>query len=87
MASSAEDLPLAAAFARGLEVFTRMQSGDADADALASGAAAMRHAVARVDVEGVFSRDETKDDVPTENLRYVLAPWYLAELASRAPTH
>ena len=86
MASPAEDLPLAAAFARGLEVFTRMQSGDADADALASGAAAMRHAVARVDVEGVFSRDETKDDVPTENLRYVLAPWYLAELASRAPT-
>ena len=86
MASPAEDLPLAAAFARGLEVFTRMQSGDADADALASGAAAMRHAVARVDIEGVFSRDETKDDVPTENLRYVLAPWYLAELASRAPT-
>ena len=86
MASPAEDLPLAAAFARGLEVFTRMQSGDADADALASGAAAMRHAVARMDIEGVFSRDETKDDVPTENLRYVLAPWYLAELASRAPT-
>ena len=86
MASSAEDLSLAAAFARGLEVFTRMQSGDADADALASGAAAMRHAVARVDVEGVFSRDETKDDVPTENLRFLLAPWYLAELASRAPT-
>lgn len=86
MASSAEDLPLAAAFARGLEVFTRMQSGDADAEALASGAAAMRHAVARVDVEGVFSRNETKDDVPTENLRYALAPWYLAELASRAPT-
>ena len=46
MASPAEDLPLAAAFARGLEVFTRMQSGDADAEALASGAAAMRHAVA-----------------------------------------
>jgi len=86
MASSAEDLSLAAAFARGLEVFTRMQSGDADAEALASGAAAMRHAVARVDVEGVFSRNETKDDVPTENLRYALAPWYLAELASRAPT-
>ena len=86
MASSAEDLSLAAAFARGLEVFTRMQSGDADAEALASGAAAMRHAVARVDVEGVFSRNETKDDVPTENLRYALAPWYLAELVSRAPT-
>ena len=86
MASSAEDLSLAAAFARGLEVFTRMQSGDADADALASGASAMRHAVARVDVEGVFSRNETKDDVPTENLRYALAPWYLAELVSRAPT-
>ena len=86
MASSAEELPLAAAFARGLEVFTRMQSGDADADALASGASAMRHAVARVDVEGVFSRNETKDDVPTENLRYALAPWYLAELVSRAPT-
>ena len=86
MASSAEELPLAAAFARGLEVFTRMQAGDADADALASGASAMRHAVARVDVEGVFSRNETKDDVPTENLRYVLASWYLAELTSRAPT-
>jgi hypothetical protein len=86
MEGSVDDLPLAAAFARGLDVFTRMQSGHADADSLASGAAAMRHAVTRLDVEGVFSRNESKDDLPTENLRYLLAPWYLAELVSRAPT-
>ena len=36
MAGSVDELPLAAAFARGLDVFTRSQAGDADADTIAA---------------------------------------------------
>jgi hypothetical protein len=86
MSGSVDELPLAAAFARGLDVFTRSQSGDADADTIAAGTAAMRHAVTRVDVEGLLSPNETGDDFPTENLKFLMATWYLAELVSRSHT-
>ena len=85
-AMSVDELPLAVAFKRGLDVLTRMQVGDANAVAIEAGTHAMRHAVTRVDVEGVFSANESRDEFPTENLRYLMAPWYLAELCQRAAT-
>ena len=79
------ELPLAAAFARAGSRCSRAcrrwrrgtptRSRRACGDAPRPGARGHR---------GRLLGNETKDDVPTENLRYVLAPWYLAELASRA---
>ena len=40
----------------------------------------------RIDVEGVFSKNETKDDIATADLRYLLAPFYLAEVVGSTRT-
>ena len=132
-----EDVSYAAAFARGLEAYTRARSGSADEvrvrappppfapfpppsqrcrlppppppqirdraslarapsltpalptpspsqDEIASGLTALRAAASKVDSAGVFSRGETKDDIATRDLRYLLTHHYVAELASRA---
>jgi hypothetical protein len=42
--------------------------------------------VNRIDVEGVFSKNETKDDIATADLRYLLAPFYLAEVVGSTRT-
>ena len=53
---------------------------------VATGVAFLRHAVAQVDRVGVFSSNETKEDISTSDLKYVLAPFYLGEVASRTRT-
>ena len=53
-------------------------------DEIASGLTALRAAASKVDSAGVFSRGETKDDIATRDLRYLLTHHYVAELASRA---
>jgi hypothetical protein len=61
-------------------------SRPADQDAIAAGVAVLRHAVAQVDRVGVFSTNETADDISTADLQYVLAPFYLSEVVSRTRT-
>lgn len=53
---------------------------------VAAGVALLRHAVAQVDRAGVFSSNETKDDIATSDLKYVLAPFYLSEVVSHTRT-
>ena len=53
---------------------------------VSAGVAVLRHAVLQVDRAGVFSSNETKDDIATSDLKYVLAPFYLAEVVSRTRT-
>jgi len=53
---------------------------------VAAGVTVLRHCVALVDRAGVFSSNETKDDIATSDLKFVLAPFYLAEVVSRTRT-
>ena len=48
-----------------------------------AGVAALRRAVEQIDRAGVFSPNETGEDIPTAHLKYALAPFYLAEILTR----
>ena len=48
-----------------------------------AGVAALRRAVEQIDRAGVFSPNETAEDIPTAHLKYALAPFYLAEILTR----
>ena len=52
-------------------------------DTVDAGVAALRRAVEQIDRAGVFSPDETAEDIPTAHLKYALAPFYLAEILTR----
>ena len=55
-------------------------------ETVAAGLALLRHAVEQVDRTGVFSSNETEADIATADLKYALASFYLAEVASRVRT-
>ena len=52
-------------------------------DTVDAGVAALRRAVEQIDRAGVFSPNETAEDIPTAHLKYALAPFYLAEILTR----
>ena len=50
---------------------------------MSTGTAALRASVIAIERAGVFSANETKDDIATGDLKYFLAPFYLSEVRAR----
>ncbi|KAL4444923.1 hypothetical protein ABPG77_003973 [Micractinium sp. CCAP 211/92] len=80
------DLPLPALFqrARGLlkQLDTTPASDPSKQRLVADGAACLRAAAAAADALALFSANEDRDDLATGDIKYLLIPFYQAEVAS-----
>ncbi|KAK8686525.1 hypothetical protein V6N13_125549 [Hibiscus sabdariffa] len=78
-----EDMSLAALFKQARKIhLTVTESGD-DPDLVKKGCELLGKCEDMVNKLGLFSSNETKDDISTANLKYILVPFYLAELTEK----
>ncbi|GFY81831.1 2A phosphatase associated protein of 46 kD [Actinidia rufa] len=54
-----------------------------DQETVRKGCEVLRHCEEMISKLGLFSSNETKDDISTTNLKYMLVPYYLAELTEK----
>ncbi|AQK57288.1 PP2A regulatory subunit TAP46 [Zea mays] len=80
---AAADLPLPALFDRASRLHALASSSALDQDGIRTGVELLRRCDEMVGRLGLFSPNETKDDVSTANLKYLLVPYYLAEMTEK----
>ncbi|KAJ3671198.1 hypothetical protein LUZ60_008624 [Juncus effusus] len=78
-----EDLPLPALFEQARQIHSTASDSSVDQDTLRKGIELLRQCDEMVSKLGLFSSNETKDDVNTTNLKYLLVPFYLGELTEK----
>ncbi|KAL4448055.1 hypothetical protein ABPG75_005274 [Micractinium tetrahymenae] len=80
------DLPLPALFQRARDLLKQLESAPASAPATqrlaAEAAACLRAAAAAADALALFSANEDRDDLATADIKYLLIPFYQAEVAT-----
>ena len=80
------DLPLPALFQRARELLRQLDTAPASAPAtqrlVAEGAACLRAAATVADALALFSANEDRDDLATGDIKYLLIPFYQAEVES-----
>jgi len=79
----AADLPLPALFDRASRLHALASSSALDQDGIRTGVDLLRRCDEMVSKLGLFSPNETKEDVSTANLKYLLVPYYLAEMTEK----
>ncbi|XP_039833364.1 uncharacterized protein LOC120694258 isoform X6 [Panicum virgatum] len=79
----AADLPLLALFDRASRLHALASSSALDQDGIRTGVDLLRCCDEMVSKLGLFSPNETKEDVSTANLKYLLVPYYLAEMTEK----
>ncbi|XP_027335359.1 PP2A regulatory subunit TAP46 isoform X2 [Abrus precatorius] len=77
-----EDMPLPALFERARKIHATAIDSGAD-QLVKKGCEALQKCEEMVNKLGLFSANETKDDISTTNLKYILVPFYLAELTEK----
>ncbi|PSC76424.1 TAP42 like family [Micractinium conductrix] len=84
-ASSLQDLPLPALFARARDILHQLEAAPAMSPAtqglVGEGTACLRTAAAAADAAALFSPNEDRDDLATADVKYLLLPFYQAEVA------
>ncbi|KGN52420.1 PP2A regulatory subunit TAP46 [Cucumis sativus] len=78
-----EDLPLPSIFEQGRKIHNAATESALDQDAVRKGCEALRKCEDMIGKLGLFSANETKEDISTGNLKYILVPFYLAELTEK----
>ncbi|XP_027335352.1 PP2A regulatory subunit TAP46 isoform X1 [Abrus precatorius] len=78
-----EDMPLPALFERARKIHATAIDSGADQELVKKGCEALQKCEEMVNKLGLFSANETKDDISTTNLKYILVPFYLAELTEK----
>lgn len=79
-----EDMPLPALFELGRKIHhNATEAGSADQDTVRKGCEALSKCEEMISKVGLFSTNETKEDISTTNLKYLLVPFYLAELTEK----
>ncbi|CAJ1974409.1 unnamed protein product [Sphenostylis stenocarpa] len=78
-----EDLPLPALFEQARKIHAAATESAADQEVVRKGCEALHRCEDMVTNLGLFSSNETKDDISTANLKYILVPFYLAELMEK----
>ncbi|XP_059434849.1 PP2A regulatory subunit TAP46 [Corylus avellana] len=81
--SNMEDLPLPALFEQARKMHSTATESGADQELVKKGCEALGKCEDMVSKLGLFSANETKDDISTTNLKYVLVTFYLAELTEK----
>ncbi|PAN15947.1 hypothetical protein PAHAL_3G021900 [Panicum hallii] len=74
------DLPLPALFDRASRLHGLASSSALDQEGIRKGVELLRRCDEMVSKLGLFSTNETKEDVSTANLKYLLVPYYLGEM-------
>ncbi|KAK8954328.1 PP2A regulatory subunit TAP46 [Platanthera zijinensis] len=78
-----DETSLPALFEQARKIHTTASESSVDQESLKNGIEALRHCDEMVSKLGLFSSNETKDDVSTTNLKYLLVPFYLGELTEK----
>ncbi|CAA7402510.1 unnamed protein product [Spirodela intermedia] len=78
-----DDLPLPALFERARKVHSLASESTVDQETLTKGVEMLKLCDQMISTLGLFSANETKDDVSTANLKYLLVPFYLGELSEK----
>ncbi|KAJ4820962.1 PP2A regulatory subunit TAP46 [Rhynchospora pubera] len=78
-----EELPLPALFEQARQIHSNASESSVDQDNVKKGIELLRRCDGMVSKLGLFSSNETKDDVSTSNIKYLLVPFYLAELTEK----
>uniref|UniRef100_A0A0D9XWR5 PP2A regulatory subunit TAP46 n=1 Tax=Leersia perrieri TaxID=77586 RepID=A0A0D9XWR5_9ORYZ len=78
------DLPLPALFEKASHLHSLASSSSLDQEGVRKGVDLLRRCDEMVSKLGLFSSNETKDDVSTANLKYLLVPYYLGEMTEKA---
>lgn len=77
------DLPLPALFDRASRLHALASSSALDQEGIREGVELLRRCDEMVAKLGLFSPNETKEDVSTANLKYLLVPYYLGEMTEK----
>lgn len=80
---SREELPLPSLFEQGRKIHRIATESGCDTDAVRKGCEVLEMCGDMVGKLGLFSSNETKDDISTTNIKYILVPYYLGELIER----
>ncbi|KAJ1392649.1 TAP46-like protein [Sesbania bispinosa] len=78
-----EDMPLPALFEQARKIHATATESGADQELVKKGCEALNKCEDMVNKLGLFSANETKEDISTTNLKYILVPFYLAELTEK----
>ncbi|MBA0788241.1 hypothetical protein Gotri_027529 [Gossypium trilobum] len=78
-----DDMPLPSLFEQASKVHLTATESGADQDLVKKGCEALGKCEDMISKLGLFSSNETKDDISTTNLKYILVPFYLAELTEK----
>ncbi|KAG2399674.1 PP2A regulatory subunit [Vigna angularis] len=78
-----EDLPLPALFEQARKIHADATESAVDQEVVKKGCQALHRCEDMVNNLGLFSSNETKEDISTANLKYILVPFYLAELMEK----
>jgi hypothetical protein len=80
VAAEDEDLPLPALFDKASRLHSLASSSSLDQEGIRKGVNLLRRCDEMVSKLGLFSSNESKEDVSTTNLKYLLVPYYLGEM-------
>lgn len=78
-----ENMPLPALFEQARKIHLMATDSGADQDLVKKGCEALGKCEDMISKIGLFSSNETKDNISTTNLKYLLVPFYLAELTEK----
>ncbi|XP_054788414.1 PP2A regulatory subunit TAP46-like [Prosopis cineraria] len=78
-----EDVSLPSVFEQARRVHTTATESGADQEVVRKGCEVLRKCEDMINKLGLFSANETKDDISTTSLKYILVPFYLAELTGK----
>ncbi|KAK4273880.1 hypothetical protein QN277_017191 [Acacia crassicarpa] len=78
-----EDMPLPSLFEQARKIHTTATESGADQELVRKGCEALGKCEDMINKLGLFSANETKDDISTTSLKYILVPFYLAELTEK----
>ncbi|OIS96502.1 PREDICTED: PP2A regulatory subunit TAP46-like [Nicotiana attenuata] len=78
-----QEISLPALFEQSRKIHSIASESTVDQDIVKKGCELLRQCEEMVTKLGLFSLNETKDDISTANLKYILVPYYLAELTEK----
>ncbi|KAI9097839.1 hypothetical protein K1719_025610 [Acacia pycnantha] len=78
-----EDMPLPSLFEQARKIHSTATESGADQELVRKGCEALGKCEDMINKLGLFSANETKDDLSTTSLKYILVPFYLAELTEK----
>ncbi|KAL5803481.1 hypothetical protein ACOSQ3_031939 [Xanthoceras sorbifolium] len=78
-----EDLPLPALFEEARKIHQAATESGGDQEAVKKGCEILEKCEDMISKLGLFSANETKDEISTSNIKYILVPYYLGELIEK----